>query len=177
MLSLSVLFSLFIERPRGNISFFLSLFFFFYPLQVPCNGKNLCRKRSFARSFKLPFLFHFSSVLLDIRRYDDRYVNRRFVDSRPVFSPHSPHFTSLHQSSNVQNDIDATRDGTVQQSSQYAFSERIANPHSLPNFLASASSPVDRLFFLTRIITRSGFQIRVSLTNMRLYKIRYGMAQ
>lgn len=110
------------------------------------------------RPFKLPFLFHFSSVLLLSVDTDDRYANRRFADSRPVFSPR-------HQSSNVQNDIDATRRSS---GTRYAFSERELQIRSLVREIPVIPGRQVVFFNANHRARCGGCRIRVSPTNTRL---------
>lgn len=114
--------------------FFFLIFIFTSPRTV--NGKSLCRKRSFRPGFQTATFVPLFLGLTVIRRYDDRYVNRRFADFRP---------------SNVQ--ISTQRDeATSARNVAICISQRIANPTCTylarrRAFVRTKSVPADGLFF------------------------------
>lgn len=127
-------------------------------------GRAFTGSGRFARAFKLPLLFHFSSVLL---LSDDRYVNRRFADFRPGFSPHRPNNVQCPPS-----DIDATRDEAASaRDVAICIFQRIANPtraYLARVFVRAKSVPADGLIFFFFHHKSQWLRIRVSLTNTRL---------
>lgn len=129
-------------------------------------GRAFAGSGRFARAFKLPLLFHFSSVLL---LSDDRYVNRRFADFRPGFSPHRPNNVQCSPS-----DIDATRRSNERsQCSNMHFPENCKSDSCVSRALVAVCvcpreiRPGRRIVFFFKRKSQ-WLRIRVSLTNTRL---------
>jgi len=86
----------------SKVTFFLLINFYF---RIPAvNRKSLCRKQLFRPGFQTATFVPLFLGFTVIRRYDDRYVNRRSPISAPVSHPTSPTMSRARRTISTQRD-------------------------------------------------------------------------
>lgn len=145
--------------------FFFLIFIFASPRTV--NGKNLCRKQLFRPGFQTATFVPLFLGFTVIRRYDDRYVNRRSPISAPVSHP-------ILTMSRARRTISTQRDeATNTRNVAICIFQRIANPTRAYLSLVVVRLPVRNLsrqmgcFFFN--VNHSGCEF-VSVWQMYGYK-------